>query len=52
MQVIGSKILLDGMIVFEHNAAVGEGGALYAVSLGQLLLSKDARLVFINNTAR
>ncbi len=39
-------------MIFEDNTVVGEGGALYSISLGQISVHNNSHLRFINNTAR
>ena len=52
-QLIGSKVTIEGEILFIGNDARRDGGgALYISSFGQILMKYNSKIVFANNTGR
>ena len=43
---------VEGIIYFVDNEVSGDGGAVYALSLSQILLAKEASLLFIGNVGK
>jgi hypothetical protein len=53
LQLIGSKVTVEGEIQFIGNDARRDGGgALYISSFGQILMKYNSKIVFANNTGR
>lgn len=53
IQILGAKVQLHGQLNFLNNEASGsDGGALYAISLGQLELEKGSGMIFQNNSGK
>ena len=50
----GSKVTVtDGSLLqFTENMNTGTGGALYLVSLGQVIIGDGVRIIFTGNTGR
>ena len=53
IQILGAIVRLYGQIYFFNNdASTANGGAIYAVSLGQIKLGTGSELNFVNNSGK